>query len=94
MVRLDGFAASVSDDSSPVEERQQQQQQQQQQHRAIIDGPALAYHVYCSSHVAAVRHHPLMVVARGHEVIGDAAIAWLDELQRAGVSMCVHAPAM
>lgn len=55
--------------------------------RVIIDGPGLAYHVYCT-YLAEPRSvaHPL-TIASLHEQIGPAVIAWLDQLERCGIKM-------
>ena len=59
--------------------------------RVIIDGPALAYHAVslCMADplLAAGRSHPLEQPTYGQ--LGQAAVAWLDELRARSVSMCV-----
>ncbi|CAK7270853.1 hypothetical protein SEPCBS119000_004300 [Sporothrix epigloea] len=57
--------------------------------QAIIDGPALAYHV-----VSLCMTDPLLSVGRNHPLeqctygqLGQAAVAWLDELRAQGVTI-------
>lgn len=59
--------------------------------RVIIDGPALAYHAVnlCLADPvkAAGRNHPLDQPTYGQ--LGQAAVAWLDELRGRGIQMYV-----
>ena len=51
----------------------------------VIDGPGLAYHVYYTYLARQHRGAAAIGAALSHQDIGQAVIAWLDELQLCGL---------
>lgn len=61
--------------------------QQPPSSRLIVDGPALAYHVYYQHLVQISRGQDALALALSHQFLGLAAIAWLDHLKKCGLTM-------
>lgn len=53
--------------------------------RVIIDGPALAYHILYLCLAKASRSSPFELPP--YSLLGETVVAWLDQLQRCGVSV-------
>lgn len=78
-VTLDGHSSSDSSIAPPSRQ-------------VIIDGPGLTYYVYYTYvAISGSLHHPL-TTASLHEHIGQAIIAWLDQLRGCGIEMYPHKP--
>ena len=68
----------------------QQSSNERNPRNVVIDGPALAYHVYylCLSRRGGARNAYEAIVP--YTELGQAAVSWLEQLEQYGVSMYVR----